>query len=125
MTFDLKILQTRHSFVINKTRPQLHIFDSESHDKLRMNVWTVFYHLLIFLNLMEYTAAKETDKPRVGRYWWEVGKIASLKKLIQHCIVIHCYIKVSKCTSLSSPPPSSSSQQVSLHCAFKSWDLWM
>ncbi len=28
---------------------------------------------------MEYTAAEETEKPRVGRYWWEVGKIVPFK----------------------------------------------
>ena len=28
---------------------------------------------------MEYTAAEETEKPRVGRCWWEVGKIVPFK----------------------------------------------
>ncbi len=29
--------------------------------------------------LMEYTAAEETEEPRVGRYWWDVGKIVTFK----------------------------------------------
>ncbi len=28
---------------------------------------------------MEYTATEETKKPRVGRYWWVVGKIVHFK----------------------------------------------
>ncbi len=45
---------------------------------LGMNVWTVL-SLSDLPKPMEYTAAEETEKPRVGRCWWEVGKIVPFK----------------------------------------------
>ncbi len=54
-----------------------------------MNVWRV-YLLLIFLN-MEYTAADETEKPQVGRYWWEVGKIVQFKGELRFPILTKLY----------------------------------
>ncbi len=40
---------------------------------------------------MEYTAADETEKPQVGRYWWEVGKIVQFKGELRFPILTKLY----------------------------------
>ena len=84
MTCDLKILlpgklKPDTALSLTKHFPQLHIFDSESLDKLRDECMDYVLSPSDLPKPMEYTAAEETEKPRVGRCWWEVGKIVPFK----------------------------------------------
>ncbi len=79
MTFDLEILlpgklKPDTALSLTKHFPQLHIFDSESHDKLRDECMDCILSPSDLPKHMECTTGGQ-----VGRYWWEVGKIVPFK----------------------------------------------
>ncbi len=69
MTCDLEILlpgklKPDTALSLTKHFPQLHIFDSESHDKLRYECVDYVLSPSDLPKPMEYTAAEETEKPQ-------------------------------------------------------------
>ncbi len=68
---------------LTKHFPQLHIFDSESHDKLRDECMDCVLSPSDLSKPMEYTAAEETEKPLVSRCWWLVDAGGKLEKIVQ------------------------------------------
>ncbi len=74
MTFDLEIL------LPGKLKPDTALsLHSESLDKLRDECVDCVLPPSDLPKPMEYTAADETGKYQVGRYWCEVGKIVPFK----------------------------------------------
>ena len=61
-----------------KRFPQLELSDSNSLDQLREEFLDYTLSPMDLPTQEEYTAADKTKKTRVGKYWWEVGKMIRL-----------------------------------------------
>ena len=62
-----------------KRFPQIKLADADSLDNLREEFLDFCLSLADLPPLTEYQAADGTNKPRVGRFWHEVGKIKTLE----------------------------------------------
>ena len=61
-----------------KRFPQLQLSDVSCLDKLREECLDYILSPADLPTLAEYTGADKVKRPRVGKYWWEVGQILTL-----------------------------------------------